>query len=133
MDGRVRPVRGVLPAVLAAKVAGWGLLSCRPRTSQKPALSTASRSGVCALAQLQGWLGGSERLDERIHGVVPTDDPPADLADVMGQAQARFAVEVAAAGAHHLMLTGPRGWVKRCWRNVFRACCHRCRIASRWR
>ena len=36
-------------------------------------------------------------------------EPPADLADVMGQAQARFAVEVAAAGAHHLMLTGPPG------------------------
>jgi magnesium chelatase family protein len=33
----------------------------------------------------------------------------ADLADVVGQAQARFAVEVAAAGAHHLMLTGPPG------------------------
>ena len=39
------------------------------------------------------------------------DDPElaADLADVVGQSQARFAVEVAAAGAHHLMLTGPPG------------------------
>lgn len=39
---------------------------------------------------------------------MPTE-PLADLADVVGQAQARFAVEVAAAGAHHLMLTGPPG------------------------
>jgi hypothetical protein len=54
LDGRVRPVRGVLPAVLAAKLAGWpkslaaGPWLFRSRTFLKPAWSTASRSGVCA-------------------------------------------------------------------------------------
>jgi magnesium chelatase family protein len=65
--------------------------------------------GVRSLTQLQGWLCGSARLDERITGAVPEAESLADLSEVMGQAQARFAVEVAAAGAHHLMLTGPPG------------------------
>ena len=110
LDGRVRPVRGVLPAVLAAKVAGWGIAVVPVENLPEASLVDGIEVwGVRTLAQLQGWLSGSARLDERISGVVPTDDPPADLADVMGQAQARFAVEVAAAGAHHLMLTGPPG------------------------
>jgi magnesium chelatase family protein len=58
---------------------------------------------------LQGWLEGAVRLADRIDVTVPDDNVHADLADVVGQAQARFAVEVAAAGAHHLMLTGPPG------------------------
>lgn len=110
LDGRVRPVRGVLPAVLAAKSEGW-------RAVVVPADNLAEASlvdgievwGVRSLAQLQAWLDGSTQLDERIAGTVAAAEPQADLADVVGQAQARFAVEVAAAGAHHLMLTGPPG------------------------
>src|ERR1700760_4545477 len=66
LDGRVRPVRGVLPAVLAAKGAGWG-------TAVVPADNLPEASlvdgievwGVRTLAQLLGWLCGSARLAER--------------------------------------------------------------------
>lgn len=110
LDGRVRPVRGVLPAVLGAKSEGW-------RAVVVPADNLAEASlvdgievwGVHNLAQLQSWLDGSSRLQDRIIGALPAPEAPADLADVVGQGQARFAVEVAAAGAHHLMLTGPPG------------------------
>jgi magnesium chelatase family protein len=110
LDGRVRPVRGVLPAVLAAKGEGW-------KTAVVPVENLPEASlvdgievwGVRTLAQLQGWLSGSAQLDERTSKAIPAPEPSADLADVMGQTQARFAVEVAAAGAHHLMLTGPPG------------------------
>jgi magnesium chelatase family protein len=110
LDGRVRPVRGVLPAVLAAKCDGW-------RAAVVPEENLAEASlvdgievrGVRTLGQLQAWLSGSARLEDSVTGTVPAPEPPADLADVVGQAQARFAVEVAAAGAHHLMLTGPPG------------------------
>jgi magnesium chelatase family protein len=113
LDGRVRAVRGVLPAVLAAKIAGWGIAVVPVDNLPEASLVDGIEVwGVRTLAQLQGWLSGSAQLDERISGVVPTDDPSADLAEVMGQAQARFAVEVAAAGAHHLMLTGPPGMGK---------------------
>ena len=110
LDGRVRPVRGVLPAVLAARDAGWA-------RAVVPAGNLAEASlvdgievhAVQSLAQLHGWLDGSARLPGRISTTPPAPAAPAELADVMGQAQARFAVEVAAAGAHHLMLTGPPG------------------------
>ncbi len=110
LAGRVRPVRGVLPAVLAAKRDG------RPAVVV-PVGNLAEASlvdgidvwGVRTLGQLQKWLGGSAALVDRISGGAPVPEPSADLADVVGQAQARFAVEVAAAGAHHLMLTGPPG------------------------
>ncbi len=110
LDGRVRPVHGVLPAVLAAKRQGW-------QTVVVPVGNLAEASlvdgvevlGVRSLRQLQGWLGGAYRLEERVDPLPPTTEPVADLADIVGQFQARFAVEVAAAGAHHLMLTGPPG------------------------
>lgn len=110
LDGRVRPVRGVLPAVLAARRGGW-------RTVVVPLENLAEASlvddvevlGVGTLCQLQGWLDGADRLAGRMDGGVPVDEVNADLADVVGQTQARYAVEVAAAGAHHLMLTGPPG------------------------
>jgi magnesium chelatase family protein len=110
LDGRVRPVRGVLPAVLAAKGDGWRAAVVPLKNLPEASLVDGIEIwGVRTLSQLQGWLSGSERLDERITAEVPVAEPSADLADVVGQAQARFAVEVAAAGAHHLMLTGPPG------------------------
>lgn len=110
LDGRVRPVRGVLPAVLAAKQRGWA-------AAVVPAGNLAEASlidgidvfGVHSLSQLQNWLDSGTGLDGRVDVPLPEDDCAADLADIVGQTQARFAVEVAAAGAHHLMLTGPPG------------------------
>jgi magnesium chelatase family protein len=110
LDGRVRAVHGVLPAVLAAKRDGWA-------AAVVPVANLAEASlvdgidvwGALTLRQLQAWLDGSGRLQERIAAPDTAPEPSADLSDVVGQTQARFAVEVAAAGAHHLMLTGPPG------------------------
>lgn len=110
LDGRVRAVKGVLPAVLAAKREGWPAVVV-------PAANLAEASlvdgievyGVRTLRHLQAWLSGKDRLEERIDSTPSPSGDIADLADVVGQSQARYAVEVAAAGAHHLMLTGPPG------------------------
>jgi magnesium chelatase family protein len=110
LDGRVRPVRGVLPAVLAAKRDGWpAVVVPVDNLAEASLVDGIDVWGVRTLGQLQSWLDGSAGLDDRISGAATTPEPSADLADVVGQAQARFAVEVAAAGAHHLMLTGPPG------------------------
>ncbi len=61
------------------------------------------------MGQLHAWLSGKAELEERIDAPTSAQEPEADLADVVGQSHARFAVEVAAAGAHHLMMTGPPG------------------------
>src|SRR4029078_8080567 len=65
--------------------------------------------GVRTLGQLHKWLTGAAQLVDRIDTPSSAPEYALDLADVVCQSHARFAVEVAAAGAHHLMMTGPPG------------------------
>lgn len=110
LDGRVRPVKGVLPAVMAAKRAGWPSVVVPAENLAEASLVDGIEVwGVRTLGQLQAWLNGKAALDERVDTTAPAVDDSVDLADVVGQTQARWAVEIAAAGAHHLMLTGPPG------------------------
>lgn len=110
LDGRIRPVRGVLPAVLAAKNHGWPTVVVPVGNLAEASLVDGIEvRGASTLRQVQDWLKTGLGLDGRLHTSAPDDDPVADLADVVGQTQARFAVELAAAGAHHLMFTGPPG------------------------
>ncbi|ORB80821.1 YifB family Mg chelatase-like AAA ATPase [Mycobacterium timonense] len=110
LDGRVRPVRGVLPAVLAAKRDGWpAVVVPADNLAEASLVDGIDVWGVRTRGQLQDWLSGTGALDGRIEPDTTAPEPTADLVDVVGQTQARFAVELAAAGAHHLMLTGPPG------------------------
>lgn len=110
LDGRVRPVNGVLPAVLAAKREGWpAVVVPADNLAEASLVDGIEVLGVQSLGQLQAWFEGKAELHGRIAAPGRAPEPTADLADVVGQGQARFAVEVAAAGAHHLMLTGPPG------------------------
>ena len=110
LDGRVRPVKGVLPAVLAAKREGWpAVVVPVDNLAEASLVDGVEVWGVRTLGQLHKWLTGAAALDNRIDTPSSAAEPAADLADVVGQSHARFAVEVAAAGAHHLMMTGPPG------------------------
>ncbi|MGH3675263.1 MAG: YifB family Mg chelatase-like AAA ATPase [Mycobacterium sp.] len=110
LDGRVRPVKGVLPAVLTAKREGWPAVVVPVYNLREASLVDGIEVlGARTLGQLHAWFSGKAELEERIEAPTSASEPEADLADVVGQSHARFAVEVAAAGAHHLMLTGPPG------------------------
>ncbi|MED5811807.1 YifB family Mg chelatase-like AAA ATPase [Mycolicibacterium sp. 050232] len=110
LDGRVRPVTGVLPAVLAAKREGWPTVVVPMENLAEACLVEGIEvCGVRTLRQLKAWFNGKAELDGRVGAASRVAEPAADLADVVGQGQARYAVEVAAAGAHHLLLTGPPG------------------------
>ncbi|MCX8561364.1 YifB family Mg chelatase-like AAA ATPase [Mycolicibacterium mucogenicum] len=110
LDGRVRPVKGVLPAVMAAKREGWPSVVVPAENLAEASLVDGIEVwGVRTLGQMQAWLNGKVALDGRVDTTAPAVDDSVDLADVVGQTQARWAVEIAAAGAHHLMLTGPPG------------------------
>jgi magnesium chelatase family protein len=158
LDGRVRPVRGVLPAVLAAADAGYRQVVVPERTVSEAALVPGvAVLGVRSLRQLVAVLNdeavpeeavedadGPERPDPMLAGLaVPgrgagtgltagggfgggfggagyagtgfagagsdRDHHIPDMADVAGQHEARLALEVAAAGGHHLFLKGPPG------------------------
>ncbi|WP_237573015.1 YifB family Mg chelatase-like AAA ATPase [Mycolicibacterium lacusdiani] len=110
LDGRVRPVHGVLPAVLAAKREGVPTVVVPfANLAEASLVEGIEVFGARTLRHLQEWVEGKADLDGRIEAPPYSPDVVADLAEVVGQTTARFAVELAAAGAHHLMLTGPPG------------------------
>jgi magnesium chelatase family protein len=120
LDGRCRAVPGVLPATMAAAEAGFGrVIVPEPQAGEAALVPGVSVLGVRSLRQIVAFLRGED----------PPDDPPVppldsssrvawradsrlqslDLADVLGQAEARRSLEVAAAGGHHILMTGPPG------------------------
>jgi magnesium chelatase family protein len=112
LDGRVRAVRGVLPAVLAAARTGI----CRavvpaPNVAEARLVTDARVVGVGSLAELAGFLKGDvpAETDEPAVDSPSAEPPPPDLADVLGQDLGRRALEVVAAGGHHLAMFGPPG------------------------
>ena len=110
LDGRVRAVKGVLPAVLTAKREGWPAVVVPVDNLREASLVDGVEVlGARTLGELHAWLSGKAQLAGRVAASTTEPEPDADLADVVGQVHARYAVEVAAAGAHHLTLTGPPG------------------------
>ncbi|MFK0070226.1 YifB family Mg chelatase-like AAA ATPase [Streptomyces sp. NPDC091046] len=135
LDGRVRPVRGILPSVLVAADAGYEQVVVPECAAAEASLVPGvSVLGVRSLRQLIAVLADEPVPEEEqdpqgrpdpllaglrmpgtgaatgMHSVgAAQHDHGHDLADVVGQESARTAVEVAAAGRHHLFLEGPPG------------------------
>jgi len=110
LDGSVRPVRGVLPAVLAAARAGHGQVVVPAANADEAALVEGIEVlAVGSLGQVVDHLAGRRPLAAHERAALPDAAPGADLGDVVGQSVGRRAVEIAAAGGHHLFLAGPPG------------------------
>lgn len=119
LDGQLRRVRGVLPLALAAASAGWSQLVVPEQNAAEAALvQDVSVLAVRSLRQLVAYLRGESGDEDPPARYIGGSAPPIpatppgehlDLSDVLGQAEARMAVEVAAAGGHHIFLTGPPG------------------------
>jgi magnesium chelatase family protein len=111
LDGRVRGTRGTLSLAEAAWRGGARTLVCAADAAPEAALV----EGLCVLAaptlsEAVGWLRGEQALARaRPAPTDPGDAEDDDLADVRGQDVARRALEIAAAGGHHLLLVGPPG------------------------
>lgn len=130
LDASVRPVRGVLPAVLVAVAAGVRRVVL-PRANLDearlvPGLDLVPVASLAEVVERHGgvmpgpWPGPSPARSgttaragapHLVTGQGPAGPPssPGCLSDVVGQPQAVVALEVAAAGSHHLMLLGPPG------------------------
>ncbi|MGI8696921.1 MAG: YifB family Mg chelatase-like AAA ATPase [Mycobacteriales bacterium] len=111
LDGTVRPVRGVLPAVLAAARAGIDRAVVPAANAAEAALVLdVGVYGVRTLSELLAWLRGEPTdVVERAPPAYEREPPAYDVVDVVGQPVGRRALEVAAAGGHHLLLSGPPG------------------------
>lgn len=127
LDGSVRGVRGVLPAMLAATDAGFtSYVVPRANAAEAGLVPEVDVAAVGSLAELLARLRGDPWTDpneepgfeEGPAGVRPAGGQAAlqlpdatgrDLSDVAGQAEARMALELSAAGGHHLLMHGSPG------------------------
>lgn len=120
LEGRLRAVPGVLPMAMAAAARGITCMMVpEPQAHEAAMVPGMTVLGARSLAQVVALLRGdpppeapavpplaagpllSWRGEDRMEGV--------DLSDVLGMEEAKYALEVAAAGGHHLMLSGPKG------------------------
>jgi magnesium chelatase family protein len=111
LDGRVHSVTGLLPAVIGAVRRGYlRVVVPRANASEASLVPDAEIIAVGSLSELCARLRGEPiDIEDDLPPLVTVPEAPPDLADVVGQADARHAMEVAAAGGHHVFLTGPPG------------------------
>jgi magnesium chelatase family protein len=114
LDGQLRPVHGVLPAVVTAAACGLRTVVVAEGNAAEAALVPGVRIVPAShLMHVLVWLRGGSRPPLAPPGEtaehVMTPRTPKDMSEVLGQAEARRAVEVCAAGGHNLSLLGPPG------------------------
>ena len=114
LGGEVKPVSGVLPAVIGAMQSGHDRFVVPLANAQEALLVPGAKVwAVATLGELCAWVRGfldddALRVERDPLAALPPDGVP-DLADVVGQDRARRALEIAAAGGHHLLMSGPPG------------------------
>lgn len=112
LSGELRPVQGVLPAVLHATRVGRRVIVPRGNAAEAALVSGADVRVADSLLEVCAHLAGRAELAEAATVPASTTAPAtevADLAEVRGQSQARRALEIAAAGGHNLLLCGVPG------------------------
>jgi len=112
LDGRIKAVRGILPAVLAAARSGiQRVIVPTANLGEARLVPDVEVVGFQSLGALIAWFRGVEPPDEvALDGQARIlEKPLLDLVDVVGQHEARRAAEIAAVGEHHLFMVGSPG------------------------
>jgi magnesium chelatase family protein len=111
LDGDLRPVTGIFPIALACRLAGLeGIVVPRANAAEAALVKGLQVRGAERLREVAEFLNGTGELPAADLPLAAAPDPAGeDLRDVAGQLAARRALEIAAAGGHNLLLTGPPG------------------------
>lgn len=114
LDGRVRPLNGILPAALAAARAGFRTVLVPAGNAPEAALVPELRVVPVASLRDAAIFHGADLEPEPVEPLMPVvlaipSEESGDLGDVIGNPDAVEAMQVAAAGGHHVYLLGPPG------------------------
>jgi magnesium chelatase family protein len=121
LDGTIRPVKGLVPTLrMAARSPGIDRVLVSSEQPEREFMADGVR--VYPLSHLseaaRALSAGQPVVSAPAPRQLPPPPPARDLSEVRGQPTARWALEIAAAGGHHLMLTGPPG----CGKSLLAAC-----------
>jgi magnesium chelatase family protein len=114
LDGRLRPVRGVIAMAMLARSRGLrGVIIPRDNAAEAAVVPGIEAIGVSTLSEVVGLIAGHLEIEPTspvdVESLLRSSASPIDFADVRGQEAVKRAIVVAAAGSHNLLMLGPAG------------------------